>query len=63
MSKTVMVSFRCYYSKGQRYTQHTQALPVDEIGKWISAYQFTHPAVYAISAKVWMNDSEEGNEE
>lgn len=61
MRKIFVVSFRCYYGEGQKYTQHTQELPLEDIGRWIEAYRFTHPAVYAISVKVWMNSKKEGD--
>ena len=60
MSKIYVVSFRCYYGEGQKYTQHTQELPLEDIGRWLEAYRFTHPAVYAISVKVWMNSLKKG---
>lgn len=59
-NKTYDVSFRCQYgSCSKNYTQHKQRLTLREIPKWIDAYQFTHPNVYAISVKIWMNDKEE----
>lgn len=51
------ISFRCYYETGH-YTTHIQTLELSKIGKWIEAYQFTHPAVCSISIKVWSNGTE-----
>lgn len=58
-TKEYSASIRCHYSDTQ-YTQHRQILKANEIGKWIEAYRFTHPAVKAITIKIWLN--EEGGE-
>lgn len=52
MNNIFTISFRCYYPNGNK-TNHTQTLQLEEIGRWIEAYQFTHPEVEAITAKVW----------
>lgn len=46
------ISFKCYYDTGT-HTSHRQLLRLEDIPRWIDAYQFTHPSVKAISVKVW----------
>lgn len=55
-------SIRCYYKHCDRYTHHLQRLTLDEIGKWLDAYLFTHPSIESISVKVYF-DEEGGRDE
>lgn len=54
---TNLISFRCKYPEGN-YTEHRQAIPLDQIGKWIECYKFTHPRCISISIKVWFHEDE-----
>lgn len=49
------LSIRCYYGPTD-YTQHRQRLKLSEIGKWITCYQYTHPAVKSITVKIWLQE-------
>ena len=51
------VSFRCYYDTGNS-TQHNATIPLNQIGRWMEAYIFTHPEVQSITAKIWPGDKE-----
>lgn len=51
------LSIRCYYGPTE-YTQHHQRLKLTDIGKWVKAYQFTHPHVKSITVKIWMEKDE-----
>ena len=57
--KTYGVSFYCDFDNNCR-TRHYQPMPLKDIPKWIEAYQFTHPEVRAITAKIWTNNGEDG---
>lgn len=50
--KEYSISFHCCYET--RLTRHHQIMALSDIPRWISAYQFTHPDVQSISAKVWL---------
>lgn len=58
MDKKIKISFRCYYPNGNT-TDHKQELTINDIPKWITCYQFTHPECEAITCKVWMKDIKE----
>lgn len=58
MKKQYQLSIRCYYPNCDRYTHHLQTMGLKDIGKWIEAYQFTHPAVEAITIKINLNGGE-----
>lgn len=59
-NKTFDVSIRCQYGESSKnYTQHKQRLALKDLPKWLEAYQFTHPQVFAFSVKIWLNDKEE----
>ena len=47
------VSFHCYYENN--VMRHSQTMKLSDIPTWINAYQFTHPDVKSISAKVWLD--------
>ena len=59
MKREYSVSFFCYFPNTGDITKHYQTMPLRDIPKWIEAYQFTHPTVESITAKVWMD--KEGN--
>lgn len=46
------MSFRCYYTDGQP-CNHYRELAMEDVGKWMDAYKFTHPNCVAITVKVW----------
>ena len=52
------VSFRCHYRTGND-TQHNAHIQLNQIGKWMEAYIFTHPEVQSITAKIWPGDKED----
>ncbi len=45
-------SFRCFFADGDP-CNHYQTLPLEDIGKWIECYKFTHPGCVSISVKIW----------
>ena len=47
------ISFRCYYHGADNNTTHYRTLPLEDIPKWIAAYQFTHPDIRSITCKIW----------
>lgn len=47
------ISFRCYFPGEKNYTDHRANIPVEEIPKWIAAYQYTHPACKGITVRVF----------
>lgn len=47
------ISFRCFYGKPEESTTHYRVMPLEDIPKWIEAYQFTHPCVQSITCKIW----------
>lgn len=47
------ISFRCYFSGDKNYTDHRASIPVEEIPKWIEAYQYTHPACKGVTVRVF----------
>ena len=55
------ISFFCYYPNGNK-TEHRQMLRLDQVGRWIECYQFTHPHCEAISCKVWLHNEVQNNE-
>ena len=50
------ITFFCDFPNGNR-TRHTMYMPLDDIGRWIDCYKFTHPDCRAISVKVWFNST------
>ena len=50
--KKYLLSFRCYYPESSHYSHHVQELALEEIGRWMEAYHFTHPTVAAITVRV-----------
>ena len=63
-NKTYKISIRCQYGESsENYTQHRQRLTLGDIPKWLEAYHFTHPNVYAFSIKIWLNDKEDEKED
>ena len=54
-----LLSFRCYYPKSSHYSHHVQELALEEIGRWMEAYRFTHPNVAAITVRVLIGRKEE----
>lgn len=59
--KKYKCSIRCYFQHNSHYTHHLQMLTLDDIGKWIEAYRFTHPTLDSIIVKVYY-DEENKNE-
>lgn len=53
------ISFRCYYADGT-HTSHRQDLLISDVGLWISAYKFTHPACVSVSVRLWFDDENDG---
>ena len=47
-----LLSFRYYYPESSHYSHHVQELALEEIGRWMEAYRFTHPNVTAITVRV-----------
>ena len=54
-----LLSFRCYYPESSHYSHHVQELALEEIGRWMEAYRFTHPKVTAITVRVLFGRKEE----
>lgn len=52
------MNFRCFYDEGN-HTDHRRTLRLDEIGKWIDAYIYTHPEVTAITVKVYISTDQQ----
>lgn len=60
--KKYKFSIRCYFRHSSHYTHHLQSMTLDEIGKWMEAYRFTHPECVSISAKVYIEKEGERDE-
>ena len=54
-----LLSFRCYCPESSHYSHHVQELALEEIGRWMEAYRFTHPNVAAITVRVLFGRKEE----
>lgn len=55
--ETLGMNFRCYYTDGQP-CNHYRELSMEDVGKWMDAYKFTHPNCIAITVKVWFDKEE-----
>lgn len=51
--KAYDMNFRCYFPGTGNHTNHRQIMPLEDVKKWVEAYQFTHPNVESITVKVW----------
>ena len=49
-----------YYPESSHYSHHVQELALEEIGRWMEAYRFTHPNVAAITVRVLFERRAEG---
>ena len=58
-NKVYRFSIRCYFKHSSHYTHHLQTMTLDDIGRWMEAYRFTHPELDSICAKVYIDEGEE----
>lgn len=60
MNKEYRFSIRCYFEHSSHYTHHLQKMTLEDVGRWIEAYRFTHPTLTSVIVKCYITEEEDG---
>ena len=56
MKQLYNLSIRCYVPGAGNHVTHRQIMPLEDVAKWVKAYQFTHPNCQSVSIMVYLHE-------